>query len=207
MLCDKCDAKIDMDDRFCRKCGTALNTGGTHNKAITGDNSFNAGQNNIITDNQIVFGTTTQAVEPIPYIKRLKITPLKIGNRPIKTAWFIWSGILTTAGSIASIWAVLPSRPNFILLFLLFFGAGFIAIATGKTLNKIQFARVPFVTNFEANEQKEVFISKIGGDCPRCTGKLKLTNIINKQVNITALICTRNPTHRWGFDPTRLEAL
>lgn len=200
MFCSQCQTAVEVKDRFCKNCGEELTTPNIHNEFNVGDNSFNAGQHNVITGNRIIIGKGPD-YRPTAYIERQKVIPLKLGQHPIKVAWLIWSGLVGTMGSIASIWAVGITH-HFLWLFLIVLS--FMALGVGSLLSRFRFVWMP-VGNFESSKTGEVFLTRIGGGCPLCDGKLKV-RLTNPQKDMVVR-CTRNPDHSWRFDPTVLKDL
>jgi hypothetical protein len=200
MHCTKCGTEHETEDRFCRSCGTSLSAVGIQNTSTTGDQSFNAGQNNIITGNNISIGNGNG--EPKAYIDRVKTIPITLGGHPIKVAWVITSSVLGVVGSIASIWSAWAT--NYQFLWLLLLGLSGAALLVGISLNRMRFARLPPFINLESNKSGEIFSTKIEGSCPKCDGMLKLREVGQKDHKITIVRCTRNPDHYWRFDPTVL---
>ncbi|OQS30408.1 zinc ribbon domain-containing protein [Chromobacterium violaceum] len=203
MHCSNCGSLHDREDRFCKSCGCALVDLGVRNSSISGDQSFNAGQNNIISGNNISVGVGNS--EPIAYIERVKITPLSLGGHPVKVAWVIVSSLLGIVGSVASIWSVWATAYQYLWMLLL--GLSGTSLLIGVALNRMRFARFPPFVNFESKKSGEIFVTKIGGLCPKCDGALKLREVGPKGNKTTIVRCTRNPDHSWGFDPTVLGDL
>jgi hypothetical protein len=200
MDCVKCGTECETEDRFCRNCGSSLSAGGIQNTSTTGDQSFNAGQNNVITGNNISVGGENS--EPVAYIDRVKTTPITLGGHPVKVAWVISSGVLGIVGSIASIWSAWATTYQFLWLLLL--GLSGTAFLIGIALNRMRFARLPPFINLESNKSGDIFSTKIEGSCPKCDGMLKLREVGPKGNKSTIVRCTRNPDHYWRFDPTVL---
>lgn len=201
MQCTKCKTEHKTEDRFCRICGSPLSVGGVQNTSTTGDQSFNAGQHNVITGNNISVGGGNS--EPVAYIDRVKTTPITLGGHPVKVAWVITSSVLGIVSSIASIWSAWAT--TFQYLWLLLLGLSGTALLVGIALNRIRFARLPPFINLESNKSGEIFSTKIEGLCPKCDGVLKLRDVGPKNNKATIVRCTRNPDHYWRFDPTVLE--
>lgn len=203
MHCPKCGTGHESEDRFCRSCGAPLSSPSIHNTSISGDHGFNAGQNNVITGNNISVGGENS--EPVAYIDRVKTTPVTLGDHPVKVAWVIISGVLGIVGSIASIWSAWATDYQYLWLLLL--GLSGTALLIGIALDRMRFARLPHFINLESNKSGDIFITKIGGSCPKCDGALKLREVGPKGNKTTIVRCTRNPDHLWGFDPTVLGDL
>ncbi|MDD2700642.1 MAG: zinc ribbon domain-containing protein [Sideroxydans sp.] len=200
MHCTKCGTEHETEDRFCRNCGSPLSSGVIQNTSATGNQSFNAGQNNVITGNNISVGGGNR--EPVAYIDRVKTAPITLGGHPVKVAWVIVSSVLGLVGSVASIWSAWAT--TFQYLWLLVLGLSGISLVVGIVLNSARFARLPPFINFESNKSGEIFITKIEGSCPKCDGVLKLRDVGQKDNRTTIVRCTRNPDHYWNFDPTVL---
>lgn len=200
MHCVKCGTKYETEDRFCRNCGFSLSVGGIQNTSTTGDQSFNAGQNNVITGNNISVGGGNS--EPVAYIDRVKTTPITLGGHPIKVAWVLTSSVLGIVGSVASILSTWATTYQYLWLLLL--GLSGMSLLIGIALNRMRFARLPPFINLESNKTGEIFSTKIEGSCPKCDGVLRLREVGPKDNKITIVRCTRNPDHFWRFDPTVL---
>lgn len=200
MHCTKCGTVHETEDRFCRNCGSPLSAGVIQNTSTTGDQSFNAGQHNVITGNNISVGGGNS--EPIAYIDRVKTTPITLGGHPVKVAWVITSSVLGIVSSIASIWSAWATTFQYFWLLLL--GLSGTALLVGIALNRIRFVRLPPFINLESNKSGEIFSTKIEGSCPKCDGVLKLRDAGPKDNKTTIVRCTRNPDHYWRFDPTVL---
>ena len=200
MHCPKCGTEHEAENRFCRNCGSPLSAEGIHNTSTTGDQSFNAGQNNVITGNNISVGGGNS--EPAAYIDRVKTTQIALGSHPVKVAWVITSSVLGIVGSIASIWSAWATAYQYLWLLLL--GLSGTALLIGIALHRMRFVRLPPFINFESNNAGEIFSTKIEGSCPKCDGVLKLRDVGPKDNKTTIVRCTRNPDHYWRFDPTVL---
>jgi hypothetical protein len=141
--------------------------------------------------------------EPIVYIDRVKTTPLTIAGHPVKVAWLIFSGSLGAVGSVASIWSAwATTHPYF---WIILFGFSGMALLLGLQLSRQRFSRFPPFFNLESSKTGEIYLTKVEGECPKCNGTLKLREVGPKGYRITLVCCTRNPDHKWRFDPTVLE--
>ena len=203
MHCPKCGNEHESLDRFCRGCGATLSSPPIQNTSTSGNQSFNAGQNNVITGNTISVGGGNS--EPVAYIDRVKTTPVTLGGHPVKVAWVIISSVLGIISSIAGIWSAWATTYQY--LWLLLIGLCGTALIIGIALSRMRFARLPPFINLESNKSGEIFITKIGGVCPKCDGVLKLREVGPKGNKTTIVRCTRNPDHLWRFDPTVLGDL
>ncbi len=200
MNCPKCSTPHEHVDRFCRRCGTSLSNATQHNTSNSGDHSFNAGQNNTFSGNTITFDSAHS--EPQALIERVRTRPLAVAGQPVKIAWLIFSGVLGIVGSIASIWSVWRTGQQFFWMILL--GFSMVTLFLGAILSRHRFARLaPFLT-IESNKDGALFLTRIEGDCPKCDGILKLRDVGPKGYRKTLVRCTRNPDHKWSFDPTVL---
>ena len=203
MYCKNCGHAVSDNDSYCSKCGKVL-ASNTCNE-VNGDGSINLAGNNTISDSHLHVGDVYQSdnQEDTAYIGREFLKPITLAGTPIKASWLTISGTLGFVGSCASIYSVLGNSSPFLYFFLLAF-SGFLLI-NGIRLSKIRFSRLKWF-NLEANNDGEIFISKISGDCPKCDGKLKLVDInVSKDRYKTFVRCTRNGDHTWNFDPTVLD--
>ncbi|TAL87044.1 MAG: zinc ribbon domain-containing protein [Rhodanobacter sp.] len=200
MHCPKCGSEHESKDRFCRNCGTSLSNSSIQNTSTSGDQSFNAGQHNVITGNHISVGGGNS--DPVAYIDRVKTTPITLGGHPVKVVWVIISSVLGIVGSIASIWSAWATTYQFLWLLILVLSGTVLLI--GIALSRMRFARLPPFINLESNRSGEIFFTKIEGSCPKCDGVLKLREVGPKDNKYTIARCTRNPDHYWHFDPTVL---
>lgn len=201
MDCLHCGKEIESSDKFCRHCGKAAGIPSGGINITEGDNSFHGGQGNIYTDNEIHVAVPQDPRE-VAYIDRLKVKPLRVGSHPVRVSWLLLSGSIGLIGSIASIYSAFGS--SFQFLGLLLGALSMMSLAFGGALWRFRFARFPPFFNLEASESNEVYLTQIGGTCPKCSGKLKLREIGPKNNKKTFVRCTRNPDHLWGFDPTVL---
>lgn len=199
MYCNQCGNLCGQSDRFCGQCGNSLSSPTGGHTSTTGDQSFNAGQNNVITGNHISLGGAH--TEPTAYIDRSKVKPLEVAGHPVKVAWFITSGVFGLVGSVATIWGAWPQTHPYLWFFVL--GVSGASLAVGGILHRLRFVRLPF-GNLESNRDGHVFHTEIAGACPKCDGSLKLREVGPEKNRVTIVRCSRNPDHWWRFDPTVL---
>ncbi|WP_202966631.1 hypothetical protein [Cellvibrio sp. OA-2007] len=189
--------------KFCSECGNNLNP--TGNVTISsGDSSINFGQRNHVTGNTININSSEDEFEKA-YIDRTKVRPLSIAGTQLKASWLVLSGLLSLFGSIASILGFVGTEYQF--FFILSMAIGAILFPIGMVLVQTKHMSFPPFFSLESGSRGEIYITKIEGSCPKCTGKLKLRSIGPKNNKTTVVRCTRNPDHMWGFDPTVLPDL
>lgn len=136
-----------------------------------------------------------------PQLVRTDAVPIALGGRFLKRGWLAAVG---AAGLVATIcdtvfrwgvwwfWLVVPS--------------GF-AFFIGYRLIQRRFIRVAGLINFEADKSGRVYLTTLSGDCPACDGEVKLKDVGPKRYVKTVMQCTKDATHRWEFDPRRLDEL
>ena len=204
MHCFSCGFKQGDDNKFCSNCGTKLELSDTNN-INTGDNSINVGLNSSIDNSTInVYRENQHDQKERAYIERKSIKPIGLFGVHLKASWLIYTGLLSVLGSFASIfsfWGV----TNTWLIMLMPLG-GFVLIM-GIVLKRQQFARFWSFFNMESGSDGLIYRTVIEGDCPKCTGKLKLRELGPENNKSTVVRCTRIPDHIWGFDPTVLDDL
>lgn len=201
MHCTNCGKEVSRDSNFCKNCGQQLNSG----NSASGDGSVNIAGSNSITNSNVHVGDVIHRdkLEETAYIDRTYMKPITIAGNPIKTSWLIISGIIGFVGSWASIFSVLGSSWQFV--FLIFAVISLFLLLNGISLKRTRFSRLKWF-NLESNQAGEVFLTKIGGNCPKCDGTLKLADIqIAENRYKTHVRCTRNGDHIWKFDPTVLD--
>lgn len=215
--CKKCLSVVDRTDAFCRNCGTPVSRNKPKISVETGEDSTNIGVGYLPNAN-IHIGNRYESnnQEPIASIDRNSIQPLKIGESKVKISWLIISGIIGFLGSIASIlsyWQSIfsintPPPPAFLMNSLIVIQIlSAIILLLGFFLHKDRFVNL-LVTNIEADKNGNLYLTKVGGICPKCGSKLKLSNVGPKDHKILMVVCCRNPSqHRWGFDSTVLPDL
>jgi ribosomal protein S27AE len=189
------------ENKFCGQCGAQL----IIPNSATGDGSVNITGSNNISNSTLHVGHVYhgKSDEDTAYIDRTYIKPLTISGSPIRTSWLITSGIIGFFGSIASIYSVLGGYWHFI--FIITLGISLFAYMHGVRLKKTRFSRFKWF-NLESNKEGDVFLTKVGGECPKCDGTLRLVDIeITQDRDKTFVQCTRNSDHVWRFDPTILD--
>ena len=114
-------------------------------------------------------------------------------------------GVIGFIGSVASIVSLWATYWQYIGL--LAFVFSLLLFTVGRTLSTIRFFKLPITQyNLEANQEGLVYITQVGGDCPKCDGKLKLVDIkVGPDQYKTVVQCTRYKKHIWNFDPTVLK--
>jgi len=189
--------------KYCSECGHKLNPADSVNIS-SGDNSVNFGQQNQVTGNMININSNEDNSEKA-YIDRSKVKPLSIAGTQLKASWLVVSGLLGFFGSIASILGFIGTEYQFFFIVSMVVGA--ILFPIGMVLVQTKHLSFPPFFNLESGSRGEIYITKVEGSCPKCTGKLKLRSIGPKNNKTTVVRCTRNPDHMWGFDPTVLPDL
>jgi len=159
MYCQNCNSQNEDTANFCSRCGNSLKNYTVNNSSVSGDASFNAGQNNIITGN-ITIGAN--GAEPVTLIQRTKITPVSIAGHPVKIFWVVLSGILGVIESVFSIWNEWPS-PRHTSIFILTAGLNAILFFLGVDLKRRFFVRIPHLVNLESDREGHIFFTEIGG--------------------------------------------
>lgn len=200
MHCSKCGVEVSQDANFCQKCGTSLNP----ISSASGEGSVNVAGSNNISNSHFHVGDVYQAEKPedTAYIDRTSVRKIKFGDTPVKTSWLIVSGLVGFVGSWASILSFFGSNWQFLSIVIL--ALSMFLVLTGVILWRTRFVRMKFF-NVEANPDGELFFTRIGGECPKCDGKLKLVDIkVSQNSHRTYVRCTRNGDHIWNFDPTVL---
>lgn len=201
MHCTNCGKEASHEDNFCGKCGKSLNNINTSSC----DGSVNIAGNNKIKNSNVHVGDIYQSERPedTAYIDRTYIKPVTVAGNPVKVSWLIISGAIGFAGSFASIYGVFGSSWQF--LFILVSAISVFLMMNGIILWKTRFSRLKWF-NLESNNDNEVFLTKVGGSCPKCDGTLKLSDIkISENQYKTYVRCTINSDHIWNFDPTVLN--
>jgi len=202
MYCSSCGDVIEITDNFCVNCGLALKKS---DSTASGDGSINIAGSNSITDSPIHVGDVYQDGKPeeIAYIDRIKKIPVMISGHQVKNSWITICGAFGFVGSCASIYSVLGTVWQF--LFIVTLGFSFLILMLSAQLRRTRFVKMTWF-NLEANPDGTIFTSKIGGDCPKCDGALKLVNKeVTKNYYKTYVRCSRNSDHIWSFDPTVLD--
>ena len=204
MFCKKCGDQVEETANFCSKCGSNIHNGSQN---AHGDGSVNLAGNNKIDNSNIhvgdVYGASSS--DETAYIDRTYIKKFEIAGNQVKSSWITFSGIVGFIGSLASIISVWGTNWQFIAIIVIAIsGTLFIS---GLTLSRIRFVRLPSSKyNLESNQDGLVFITKVGGDCPKCDGKLELVDIkVGQNHSKTVVRCNRYGKHIWNFDPTVLK--
>ncbi|MBB1453161.1 zinc ribbon domain-containing protein [Pseudoalteromonas sp. SG43-1] len=203
MNCTACGKEANVQAKFCSECGNDLKIQNNIN-IESGDNSVNFGQQNQVTGNTININSNEDASNKA-YIDRTKVRPLSVAGTQLKASWLLVSGLLSFFGSIASILGFIGTEYQFIFIITMAIGA--ILFPIGMALVQSKHLDFPPFFNLETGSKGEIYITKVEGSCPKCTGKLKLRSIGPKNNKTTVVRCTRNPDHMWGFDPTVLPDL
>lgn len=211
--CGNCAFQLDPLDDFCRRCGTSAKSQ-PHLDATTqtGEGSLNIGIGNLPNANIHVGDRyETKSPEVTAYIDRTLAREVKVGNNTVKISWLIISGGLGVVGSIASILSYWPSltspslnTPRLPSIWLWIGVISLLILGIGILLYKYRFVKLGWI-NVEADNSGQLYLTKVGGVCPRCNSTLKLKDVGPKDHKVTMVVCDRNPTqHQWHFDPTVL---
>lgn len=203
MYCKNCGRNAFEGDNFCANCGGSLRA----NSTASGDSSANIAGNNSFSNSPVYVGTIYQGTKPeeTAYIDRTYIKPLKLADNPVKVSWLRISGAVGFVGSCASIFSVVGSSWQSTLAFIVTSVISIFLLTNGIALKRTRFSRLKWF-NLEANKKGEVFLTKIGGNCPKCDGLLKLVDIeVEKDRYKTFVRCSRIDEHIWLFDPSALD--
>ncbi|EQB34864.1 hypothetical protein M947_10360 [Sulfurimonas hongkongensis] len=93
MFCSKCGNENIKDANFCNTCGESLTVVNAFS-TINGDGNLNFGQNNtIVSDNISV--NYQKISDPIAYINRDKIIPIKLGAIPVTNKLTIFGNLIS----------------------------------------------------------------------------------------------------------------
>ncbi|AEX22403.1 zinc ribbon domain-containing protein [Vibrio sp. EJY3] len=204
MHCSNCGLEHSEESNFCSNCGTKLKNDDGIN-INTGDSSVNVGLNSSIDNSTInVYSPSQVDQKEVAYIERKSVKPLSIFGLHLKTTWLIYSGAISLVGSFASIFSFWGIGSHWMMLLMPLGGFAFIM---GLMLSRQKFAHFWSFLNLESGADKRIYRTVVEGDCPKCTGKLKLRSIGPENNKTTVVRCTRNPDHVWGFDPTVLDDL
>lgn len=136
-----------------------------------------------------------------PALVRTSVIPIALGGRPLKQRWLAAvgaAGLMATIGEMAFRWGV--------WWFWLVVPSGF-ACFIGYRLIRKGFVRLADLINVESDPSGRVYLTTLSGDCPVCNGEVKLKDVGPKQHIKTVIQCTADSTHRWEFDPARLDKL
>lgn len=135
---------------------------------------------------------------------------LKLGSYHIKRIWVFLSGLLITAGDMAGVYNNLDKLPSlltmngaYVFLIIVTLGIPFII---GVVLLKAgvhlfwqkNFQLYPSLWFLYSISDGSVFLARVEGDCPRCSGKLILAYDDSKPKKLL-ICCTRNPKHSDPF--------
>jgi hypothetical protein len=217
-LCSNCSHPVDKNDVYCKHCGNKIQTSpGMPIVTKTGKESINIGVGNLPNAN-IHIGDKYEVgkkVEKPAYIGRKLSRQIRIGNIKPKASWLAITGIFGILGSFASMISAMFDIESFgaSLLFspvlLCIIGISMIMLILGIALQVQKFVNLSYTNwNIESSREGHLFITKIGGSCPKCGAELHLIETGPKNHKRTVIVCRRNPAqHRWGFDPTVLSDL
>ena len=217
-LCNNCASPVDEGDVYCKHCGSKIDS--SSNASIltkTGKESINIGVGNLPNANIHIgdkYEFTKKAEKPA-LIRRKTSRQIRLGNIMPKASWLTISGGLGILGSLASMvsaftdiwslgtsWLITPWFPCII-------GVSLLLLVLGLVLQLRRLVSLSW-TNLivESSRDGHLFITKIGGTCPKCGGQLRLIDIGPENRKKTVVVCMRNPSqHRWTFDHTVLPDL
>jgi ssDNA-binding Zn-finger/Zn-ribbon topoisomerase 1 len=208
VYCDNCGKKASQKGIYCAKCGKPLGVA----RSASGDSSANIVGSNKISNSTFHIGDVYEvgdvskgvSQDEKMDIARTYVKPISVVGHPVKTSWVIVSGAVGFIGSFASIFSVLGSSSQF--FFIVSLAISMIVLMNGVMLWKTKFSRFIWF-NLESKDS-QVYVTKLGGECPKCDGVLKLANVkISENHYKTYTRCSRNRDHKWDFDPTKLDSL
>lgn len=136
-----------------------------------------------------------------PTLVRTNVIALALAGRTVKQEWVMGVGTAATALMVANI--VLRWE---IFWFWLVFPAAILCYI-GISLMRKRFFRFAGLFNFESDASGRVYLTTLGGDCPVCQSEVKLKDVGPKRHMKTVIQCTADYSHRWAFDPDRLDKL
>jgi hypothetical protein len=217
-LCSNCSRVVAKDDVYCKHCGSKIQSPPpTPMVTKTGKESINIGVGNLPNANIHIgdkYEVSKKAEKPA-YIGRRLSRQIRVGNIKPKASWLTITGIVGVLGSLASMisaifdinsfgasWITSPAMICII-------GLSLIMLILGIALQLQKFINLSYTNwNIESNREGHLFVTKIGGSCPKCGAELHLIETGPKNHKRTMVVCRRNPAqHRWGFDPTVLSDL
>lgn len=199
MYCETCGAAHRGRDRLCSECQKTL-SGLASPKTTPPGGDFNAAQDPIASGGRKPL--SKEGGWGRPELGRSFTLPIALGDRSLKVRWLALFGAAGLAASLAELffgsaaawWCVLGMPST-------------LALMLGIGLMRHRFVRLPHLINVEADKTGRVFVTKIGGDCPVCSGELKLEDIGPKRHTKTVVQCTSDATHQWAFNSKQLAEL
>ena len=151
----------------------------------------------------------------LPSLQRTWVKKLRVGPLHFRSGWLILSGVAVFMICLFIIYGsynLISLQPlpiflrNSIYIILLYLSISF---PLGIYLQRFKFMRLPWLNiNIEADNKGNLYLSTIGGRCPRCDGELGLMELDSKESCRTVAACHRYPTaHYWMFDRDELSPL
>jgi hypothetical protein len=148
--------------------------------------------------------------DPIAYIDRTQLKPLKLFGHPLKVPWLIFAGVVAFLAQLADISSGFFSgklhtyMPFWVGMGILFIGV--LCFMCGMQLYRFRFSSLIGPYGLQSGADNSVHLIKISGICPICSGELTLKSIGPKEHKTIMVVCKRNPNqHLWRFDHTVLE--
>ncbi|CAB3643133.1 hypothetical protein [Achromobacter pestifer] len=200
MYCQQCGAAHSGSQRLCAECQRILN-------GISKPSVFDAGDGGFP-----IHGSGDAGIEPSDERKavrrktrgaeRVEVIPTAYKGKPSTTAEFRKYG---TVGTVLCVFGfVVISHTAWWLVLLL---PSLFAMKVGWALKDKRFYRFAWLFNVEANRSGHIFLTRIGGQCPDCTGELALEDDGFGKWRKTMIQCNHDPRHRWLFVPDVLDDL
>lgn len=136
-----------------------------------------------------------------PTLIRTNVMPVAFRGRHLMRTWLAAvgaAGMLATIGEVAFRWGV--------WWFWLILPSG-LALLIGYRLIRDGFFRFADLFNVESDQAGRVYLTTLRGDCPVCDGEVRLKDVGPRSTVKTVILCTKDATHRWAFNPKQLDAL
>lgn len=213
MYCFNCGSEVLDIARFCSDCGEELTRKKGSNIIISKDKAVNFGQNNKMTGNTININQENKD-EDKNYVNR------KMSIRThIKAIWLLVTGLLGMLasvlsilnsvkndinGDILSLLSVLIEKSDVINTSLYMFSGSLVLATFGFAMKLYRYQNFSFF-HLETGNNGELYITRLGGICPKCGSKLSAKLVGPKNNKKIKTICSRNKDHSWKFDPTLLD--
>jgi hypothetical protein len=213
--CPQCQQPVSVDHNFCPNCAAPLSTKArvstSSTSSVTGDRNFNmTGTGNTLLNSPTYIGDRYEAPphEPAAVIERAYQKPLSLFGQPAKDGWVLVPtivGLLANVATIQTSWLSGPWTFLVVPVFALVLGG----VGAFSALSKYRFLKIPGSRwSLESANDHSLYLTRISGSCPYCSGRLDLQGVGPLEQRITMVVCQRNPTlHKWLFDPTVLEEI